>query len=296
MLRSVQPFQKPSSFDRKKVDFHRIRSYQITDADLSWNRRTIYAFSSDANSMELVDRCNTRRKDESFLNHCLTNPNSRMVLFDDDLKPLVLTSAQKRGPVTVAWQPLALLKLDELKDAIPMKLNAIPKGLMLLGIKNDIPYFAIDTTQWPQFQVKQENSAKFLNLRAIAGDLNRSEGAMLAHAKTVLDWQRTHSFCSNCGKENRVAGMGTAFHCDSCKKEHHPRSDPAMIVLVSKGDRCLLGRQAVWEKGRYSTLAGFIEPGETIEDAVRREVWEESGIQVGQVLQLEFKLKNSGGI
>ncbi len=105
-------------------------------------------------------------------------------------------------------------------------------------------------------------------------------------AKAMLGWHQRHRFCSNCGAPSDVAAAGWKRSCPACKTEHFPRTDPVVIMLTIDGDRCLLGRGAQFPEGRYSCLAGFVEPGETIEDAVRRETFEETRIATGRVRYL----------
>jgi NAD+ diphosphatase len=107
---------------------------------------------------------------------------------------------------------------------------------------------------------------------------------MLAEAKSMLDWHRRHSFCANCGAASRVTMAGWQRICDVCGARHFPRVDPVVIMLVIDGERCLLGRQRQFVPGMYSALAGFVEPGETAEDAVRREVMEEARVRCAQVV------------
>ncbi|HVV91935.1 MAG TPA: NAD(+) diphosphatase [Hyphomicrobiales bacterium] len=111
---------------------------------------------------------------------------------------------------------------------------------------------------------------------------DRDLGA-LGLAKSLASWHARHRFCSNCGTLTEVAGGGWRRQCPSCGTEHFPRVDPVVIMLIADGDRALLGRQPRFAKGSYSCLAGFLEPGETVENAVRREVMEEAGIAVGAV-------------
>ncbi len=129
-----------------------------------------------------------------------------------------------------------------------------------------------------------ENIA-FLDIRLIAtqGLLPAEIVGLLGEAKSLLFWHTRHRFCSNCGAPTRVLGGGWRRGCDSCGAQHFPRTDPAVIMLIVDGDECLLGRQSSFAPKMYSCLAGFMEAGETIEDAVRREVAEEVGIGVGRV-------------
>ncbi len=121
---------------------------------------------------------------------------------------------------------------------------------------------------------------KLVDLRSIAvGDLvPRDQAAMLAAAKALMHWHAHRRFCSNCGALNEVAAAGWRRECKTCNTTHFPRTDPVVIMLAVDGDACLLGRQPRFPKGMYSALAGFVEPGETIEAAVRREIWEEAGV------------------
>jgi NAD+ diphosphatase len=126
------------------------------------------------------------------------------------------------------------------------------------------------------------------DLRSIAtqGLVGADALAVLGQAKAILSWHTRHGFCANCGAATRTAAAGWRRECDVCKAQHFPRTDPVVIMLALDGERCLLGRQSRWPKGMYSCLAGFVEPGETIEEAVRREIREEAGIACGEVAYL----------
>lgn len=124
---------------------------------------------------------------------------------------------------------------------------------------------------------------KFIDLRAIMSDIDHRDAGIAAAAKGIFEWRLTHGFCANCGARNAVSHAGWRFDCPSCGRQHFPRTDPVVIMLVLDGDRVLLGRQASWPDKMYSLLAGFMEPGETVEEAVRREVSEEAGVVVGEV-------------
>jgi NAD+ diphosphatase len=120
------------------------------------------------------------------------------------------------------------------------------------------------------------------DLRLVGGLLPADEAGLLAYARALLYWRHRHRHCGVCGARTASANAGHVMRCtaDGCGAEHFPRLDPAIIVLVTDGERALLGRQAAWPPGRYSTIAGFVEPGESLEDAVAREVLEETGVQV----------------
>jgi NAD+ diphosphatase len=126
---------------------------------------------------------------------------------------------------------------------------------------------------------------KLLDLRSIAmrGLFEADLLGELGGAKAILSWHDRHRFCANCGAASRVSAAGWRRDCDACKAQHFPRVDPVVIMLAIDGERCVLGRQRHFAPGMYSALAGFLEPGETIEDAVRREIQEEAGIACTQV-------------
>jgi NADH pyrophosphatase NudC (nudix superfamily) len=130
-----------------------------------------------------------------------------------------------------------------------------------------------------------ESSEGMTDLRslAVAATLPAPQLGMLAQARSILHWHERHGFCANCGAKTEMQDAGYRRHCAACTTDHFPRTDPVIIIAVTRGENVLLGRQSAWPEGMYSTLAGFMEPGETIEDAARREVFEESGIRVGDI-------------
>jgi NAD+ diphosphatase len=125
----------------------------------------------------------------------------------------------------------------------------------------------------------------FQDLRTLAGSLPPEEAGLLAYARAMVHWRETHRFCGRCGSPTQASDGGHVLRCsnEACRSQQFPRIDPAVIVLVTDGERALLGRQASWPPGRYSTIAGFVEPGESLEDAVIREVREETGVIVDSV-------------
>jgi NAD+ diphosphatase len=142
------------------------------------------------------------------------------------------------------------------------------------------------------------DAAAFENFRGLLGDLPAADAALLAYAKGTLEWQLRHRYCGLCGARNEPTGGGFVLVCSNCEHKCFPRVDPAIIVLVVDGDgdgdgdgdddeeRCLLGRQKFWPDGRYSTIAGFVEPGESLEDAVAREVQEETNVEITEARYL----------
>ena len=133
--------------------------------------------------------------------------------------------------------------------------------------------------------VPGRDDLKMVDVRSLAsgGLVPAPEASVLAAAKALLSWHARRSFCSNCGAKTNVGAAGWRRECPNCRMQHFPRTDPVVIMLAVDGESCLLGRQPRFPKGMYSALAGFLEPGETIEQAVRREIMEEAGIVCGEV-------------
>jgi NAD+ diphosphatase len=115
------------------------------------------------------------------------------------------------------------------------------------------------------------------------GSLPEADLGILAQAKAMIDWHQRHGFCAACGAPTTLEEAGYRRHCENCGADHFPRTDPVVIMLATRGDKCLVGRGKLFPPGVFSALAGFVEPGETIEDAVRREIGEETGVRVGKV-------------
>ena len=146
---------------------------------------------------------------------------------------------------------------------------------VFLGLDGDRPLFATDG---------DPDRGHPAGLREAAMELPAAEAALGAYAASLLSWHRRHGFCANCGAPTETADAGHERRCPACGAHHFPRTDPVVIVrVVDAHDKLLLGRQASWPEGRFSVLAGFVEPGETLEEAVRREVAEESGVVVDTV-------------
>lgn len=137
-------------------------------------------------------------------------------------------------------------------------------------------------------KLKDDPRLQVLDLRSIAFQklLPTADLGPLGEAKAMLDWHARHRFCAQCGTATQLASSGWKRECTSCTAQHFPRTDPVVIMLVVRGDKCLLARQARFVAGSYSCIAGFVEPGETFENAVRRETWEEAGLRCGKVRYL----------
>jgi NAD+ diphosphatase len=205
-----------------------------------------------------LDRATEHRTDPGWLAEQLAHPNARAL------------PASREGPyVDCSTDPCrpALYPLATFAPA--------PDEPVLLGLDADGPLFAVDvegrTDGLP---------SSAMSLREAGARLPQADGGLLAYATALLNWHREHRFCARCGAPTDVAEAGHVRRCPSCSALHHPRTDPVVIMLVSDGGRALLGRQARWPKGRYSALAGFVEPGESVEEAVAREVMEEAGVEI----------------
>jgi NAD+ diphosphatase len=158
--------------------------------------------------------------------------------------------------------------------------------IALLGLSDGTVYFAVDVPADGDSPPDGLTAfGQFRDLRLMADSLSEEECALLAYAKAMVHWHHHNRFCGNCGSPTTSIEGGHVRVCtdEACGRLHFPRLDPAIIVLVTSGDRCLLGRKPDWAPGRYSTIAGFVEPGESLERAVIREVQEETGVEVKEV-------------
>jgi len=162
---------------------------------------------------------------------------------------------------------------------------APPRESVFLGLRDGAPRFGIGIDAAAADALKGRDDLLVTDLRSIAvqGLVASEHLPPLAEAKAMLAWHARHRFCANCGAPTDLAEAGWKRHCPACRAEHFPRTDPVVIMLAVRGEKCLLGRSARFAAAMWSCLAGFIEPGETIEEAVRREVREEAGIVCGRV-------------
>ncbi len=214
-----------------------------------------------------LDRCSERRPDRAWLDQALHSPDSRFVVLDPEGKALAGPDAQQ----------LRLLDGTEQGEWL---VRASPT---LLGVDGrQAPHFLLVPDASDAARIADASGGQFIDLRSAGRVLPAFEAGLFAYARGLAHWQARTRWCSACGSALELEWAGHRAHCSNlaCAIEHYPRTDPAIIVIVTWRDACLLGRQATWPKGRFSTLAGFVEPGETLEDAVRREVFEEAGVRV----------------
>jgi len=171
--------------------------------------------------------------------------------------------------------PRALLTIDEAR-----KFGANP-GTIFLGLRDGAAVFGMGIAAAAVEKLLTRDDAAVTELRGMAmqGVVPPDQLSAIAMAKSMVSWHQRHGFCANCGTRTAMKEGGWKRDCPNCKAEHFPRTDPVVIMLVASGDKCLLGRQKQFPAGMWSCLAGFVEAAETIEDAVRREIFEEAGIR-----------------
>jgi NAD+ diphosphatase len=208
-------------------------------------------------SVRAHDRVGHRRTDERWLEETWADPTTRVLPLGQGRFPVA------DGGTTPAWRSP----------------QTAPDGQrVFLGEQSGTAHFAV---------LVDEPEDGWANLRETGPALSEAQASLVVHAVALAEWHGAHRFCPRCGSGLHVAAAGHVLTCTGCGRQQFPRTDPAVIMLVTDDeDRALLGRQPRWPEGRYSTLAGFVDPGESLEDAVRREVAEEVGIEVGRVTYL----------
>jgi NAD+ diphosphatase len=204
-------------------------------------------------------------------------------------KPLVAGGSDAADAVAPGWLPATH----------PVVALAAEPPVFLGLAQGRAPRFAVDVSGWEPQEVPDMLGAfldpseqhhpdlpadqRFAELRAVMTRLDPLDASLLATARAITGWHATHRFCARCGAASQPTAAGWQRSCQVCEAKHFPRTDPVVIMLVTRGDRLLIGRSPGWPPGMFSLLAGFVEPGETVEAAVRREVAEEAGVAVGRV-------------
>jgi NAD+ diphosphatase len=217
----------------------------------------------------LIERAAERRADLAAMSALEADANARTYVVGGEM--VVLNKgAEVHDPLFTLGQARALARTAE---------------IVFLGLNDSAPRFAIALDPADAEALKARGDLYITDLRSIAvrGLVEPSHLPPLAEGKALLTWHARHRFCSNCGAPSNVVEAGWRRDCPSCRAQHFPRTDPVVIMLPFAGERCLLGRSHRFQAGMWSCLAGFIEPGEAIEDAVRRETREEAGIVCGRV-------------
>jgi NAD+ diphosphatase len=216
-----------------------------------------------------LDRASTRRSSPSWIAAMRAAPDLRVIPLWRDL-----CLVRDGRPVTLTWSETE-------------ELGGQAADLVFLGLAGDAPLFAADVSVLEQRSAMHMTGAEEVaDVRAMIDAVSRDEAGLLAYARGILHWQRKQQYCGECGGRTEPRDGGHVRSCRACDALHFPRIEPAIIVLVElpgRPRRCLLGRHQGAAEDRFSTLAGFVEVGESLEDAVRREVAEEAGVAVGAV-------------
>ena len=238
------------------------------------------------------ERAGLHRRETAWIAERVADPASLFVPVWRNQNLVVEIAGGEPHAVALGWAQLGALLGESVAAA-----ERLGRGeIVLLGIVEERAHFALDLSPLeapldllhsPALTATGIATAevRFADLRQLGGRLDRREAALLAHARAMLYWHARHRFCGVCGSPTRSEEAGYMRRCTdpACNQMHFPRTDPAVIMLVTHGDHALFGRSRHFPPGMYSTLAGFVEPGESLEDAVAREVREETGIEVGAV-------------
>jgi NAD+ diphosphatase len=223
-----------------------------------------------------LNRASEMRTDTAWLTARKSDPSS-LVLPLWRLQPFFLGPENIRGPLEPGF----------LKPGVAERLATPDAPFVLLGLEGERALFALDISaaRDPANEGALAGLGHFRDMRAAAmsGGMAEKDIAILGQAKAMIDWHRRHGFCAQCGAPTMLADAGYRRHCNQCNADHFPRTDPVVIMLATHGDACLVGRGKQFPPGMFSALAGFIEPGETVEEAVKRELFEEAGIRVSNV-------------
>jgi NAD+ diphosphatase len=230
-------------------------------------KSTLFPLGEFAFLLNPLDRAAHMRADAQRLLEVESDAGSRAYVIQRDSILVKRESDGERAAITV-------------KEALAAGANP---GTIFLGLRDQTSYFGMGLPVEANNYLPAGFSVEPVRNLALEGRVPTTELSAIATAKSMVHWHQRHSFCPNCGARTQMALGGWKRECPSCHSEHFPRTDPVVIMLVTDGDRVLLGRQKHFPKGNYSCLAGFVEPAETIEDAVRREILEEAGIECTDV-------------
>lgn len=219
-----------------------------------------------------LDRAAHRRDDAAWVEAALAGPDTLFV-------PVWRSQNLLRGGESNAAEAVYL------SGAAAASLRMAGGPWALLGLLDGIPVFTCDLSAAENpVPLLPPDLGTFSDLRAAyAAGLRPNDAAILAHARGIMQWRARHGFCGVCGQPCLPRSAGNVLACTGCGAQHFPRTDPAVIMLVHRNGRALLGHSPRFPTGMYSTLAGFVEPGESLEEAVRREVLEETGVRIGAV-------------
>jgi len=215
-----------------------------------------------------LDRHPINRKEPSWVKSVLRNPETRFVIVRDGEN---LVTQSKPAEAVYLMGDAAVELLQEEKTVI-------------LGEEAGITYVAVDISEQGAKTAALLTNGCYKNLRQVGLGMDTQDAAILGFTRAITYWGQRHQFCGACGAPTRSEEGGHVLQCTGCEMSHFPRTDSAIIVLITHDDRCLLARQASWPKGVYATVAGFLEPGESLEDCVYREVREETGLNVEEVV------------
>ena len=218
------------------------------------------------------ERAAERRGDADWIAARLADGTSRIVDFHGD-RPAIAVDGPEGA--SIAWSR---------GGEVSAPVKGVP--VVFLGVHDDGGALFARLLSETAEASPGAGAAKLIDLRSLAMQdlLPTGELGLIAQGRTLLAWHQRHRFCANCGARTEAADGGYRRHCAACSLDHFPRTDPVAIIVVKDGQRLLLGRQKQFAPGVYSALAGFMEPGETIEDCARREVHEEAGIRVGKIV------------
>ncbi|HUY18619.1 MAG TPA: NAD(+) diphosphatase [Candidatus Binataceae bacterium] len=221
-----------------------------------------------------LDRASEKRSDQNWIESKRRDPSS-LVLPIWRLEPLLLGPEKSDPPVA----------LGLMRPGIADSLAAAGAPCIFLGLDGERALFALDISEAsdPANVGPLAGVGYFRDARTAAQMVSIKDAAIIGQAKALIDWHQRHGFCPRCGAPTKLMDAGYRRLCGKCNAEHFPRVDPVVIMLATEGEACLVGRGKHFPPGMFSALAGFVEPGETIEEAVRRELTEEASVKVGEV-------------